>query len=323
MTNSSIEAKFKTLYNKKTESGRLMLTKSLRVQKILSDLEDIDTIIPKIINCIEIIALPSGEELYGENDLTENCLYFVFQGMCRGLKNNNTVALLPPKECFGEFPILDNSVPYHVSAEAYGDSCFGKISELDLEALADKHPKIWFNIARMLAERLRLQNDKFYSKPLNKVPRLFIGSSSESLNVAEVLKKLLKSENLDPEIWHEQTFKKLGTSYLNRLEVAVEKFDFGVFIFNCDDDLISRNEQEKTTRDNVLFELGMFVGRLSGRRAYVLWPEDLDVRILSDFSGIIVAAYKSKTNDLEAALKPAADQIIDSINDENNTHEST
>lgn len=317
MTNSSLLSQYLTHYDKSTNKGRLNLTKSLKEQTILHNLENIDTIISEIIGCIEVFALPSGQEIHREKDLSKNYLYFVFKGKCRGLKKNNTVAILPAGECFGEFPILDHSKPYDIDACADGDSCFGRILEIDLEELGEKYPKIWFNMARMLAERLHVQNEKFYRKPLNKIPRLFIGSSTESIQVAKTLKKLLKSEKLAPEIWNEKTFKKLGSSYLNRLEDAVNNFDFAVFIFNNDDDLKSRMKKEKTTRDNVIFELGMFLGKLSGKRAYVLWPEDLDVRILSDFSGIIVAEYKSKNVDLEAALKPAAKQILDSIKDEN------
>ncbi len=317
MTISNFKLQYLNHFDKRTEKGRLNLVKSLKEQTLLRNLENINAIISEIIKCIEVITLSSGEEIHGENDLAKNYLYFIFIGECRGLKNNNEVALLPAGEFFGEFPILDPTTPYNITAQAYGDSCFGKISELDLDALGKKYPEIWLNMAQILAKRLRDQNDKFYSKPLNEVPRLFIGSSTESLKVAKCLKRLLKSEKLNPEIWNEKTFQKLGTSYLDRLEVAVDKFDFAIFIFNNDDDLKSRMNIEKTTRDNVLFELGMFLGRLSGKRTYILWPEDLDVRILSDFSGIIVAKYKSKTVDLEAALMPAATQILNSIEDEN------
>lgn len=317
MTKSSLRRQYEKHYDTSTKQGTLNLEESLKEQKLLRDLGNIDVIIPEIIKCIKVFTLSSGEEIHGENDLGKNSLYFIFLGKCLGLKNNNKVTSLEPGEFFGEFPILDHKLTYKVSAQADGDSCFGEIAETDLIDLGKKYPNIWFNMARILAERLREQNNKFYNKPVNEIPRLFIGSSSKATDVAKALKKLLKSEKLAPEIWNEKTFNKLGASYLNRLEVAVDEFDFGVFIFNNDDNITSRKKKEKTTRDNVIFELGMFLGKHSRKRAYVLWPEDLNVRILSDFSGIIVAKYKSKGSDLETALIPAAKQILDSIEGEN------
>ena len=98
-------------------------------------------------------------------------------------------------------------------------------------------------------------------------PRLFVGSSSEGLEVANAIQ-----ENLDDDaevtVWT-QGFFEPSRGTLETLVGALSGFDFGVFVLSGDDLLTLREEEQRVVRDNVTFEMGLFVGSL-GRQAYFL-----------------------------------------------------
>lgn len=122
-------------------------------------------------------------------------------------------------------------------------------------------------------------------------PRIFIGSSSEGLFVANYVKNYYKEE-YDCVIWNDNVFK-YNNSFLETLLNASSLFDFGLLIFTKDDYTIVRDEAFEEPRDNVLFEYGLFLGRLGVERAYVLAEES--VKIPSDFLGITLVRIATFT----------------------------
>ena len=90
---------------------------------------------------------------------------------------------------------------------------------------------------------------------------IFIGSSSDGLQVAESVQILLNNDGFDTMVWNQSIFG-LGRGLLEELVTVLHKSDFGIFILRSDDLLISKNNTYNTTRDNVLFELGLYIGYL-------------------------------------------------------------
>ena len=64
-------------------------------------------------------------------------------------------------------------------------------------------------------------------------------------------------------------------------------------------------------RDNVLFELGLFMGRLGRSRTFVVRPRHGDVKLPSDLAGVTAALYDwpRSDNDKRAAVGPACDEL--------------
>lgn len=92
--------------------------------------------------------------------------------------------------------------------------------------------------------------------------------------------------------------------------------DFGVFVFSPDDILKIRKEEFHTTRDNVVFELGLFAGRLGKGRSFIVMPEGVqDFRLPTDLLGIITAKFHldQAEENLEAALGAACHDISKQI----------
>jgi len=142
--------------------------------------------------------------------------------------------------------------------------------------------------------------------------KIFIGSSSEGLEIARKIQAELHHE-FEIEIWNQGTFDQLGKSFLECLESATSKFDYGIFVFSPDDTIYSRGEQKLIARDNVIFELGLFAGKLTRFKSFIVHPSDVNIHILSDFDGITKAGYKSKSENLKAALGPVCERIRESI----------
>ena len=121
-------------------------------------------------------------------------------------------------------------------------------------------------------------------------PRVFIGSSSEGLYAAEYIKHFF-SADYDCVIWNEDVFK-FNKSFLETLLKSASLFDFGFLIFTKDDVALSRDIVFETARDNVIFEYGLFLGRLGVDRAFVVIEEG--TKIPSDFMGYSLTQMKTE-----------------------------
>jgi Predicted nucleotide-binding protein containing TIR-like domain len=143
-------------------------------------------------------------------------------------------------------------------------------------------------------------------------PRIFIGSSSEGLDIANKLQELLSSE-FSVEVWNQGSVFGLGSTTLEALEAAVFGYHFAVFVFTPDDELQSRGEVKPVARDNVLFELGMFIGKLGRKKAFTIHPGKKAVSLPSDLNGVTTAPYEPTEKNLAAALGPVANRIRTAI----------
>lgn len=149
-------------------------------------------------------------------------------------------------------------------------------------------------------------------QPAPKRPKIFVGSSREGLPLARKVQASLADE-FAIEIWNQGGVFGLGTSTLEALEVAVGQYDFGVFLFTPDDQLVHRGESKPVARDNVIFELGLFAGKLGRRRAFVVKPRGSAVSLPSDLAGITTAGYDSEASNLSAAIEPACEKIREAV----------
>ena len=110
-------------------------------------------------------------------------------------------------------------------------------------------------------------NKNVYSESVMKKPKVFIGSSSEALPIAKALEFHLSS-SCDIYIWNSGVFN-LSQSVLEDLDKKAGEFEYAVLVLAPDDWLNSRGKNVPVPRDNVLFELGLFVGRIGRRRTFV------------------------------------------------------
>lgn len=132
-------------------------------------------------------------------------------------------------------------------------------------------------------------------------PRIFIASAAESLDVADAF-----NVNLDHQA--EVTVWKHGFSLsqntIDSLIKISDSVDFAIFIFTPDDIANIRNNERNVTRDNVVFELGLFTGSLGKERCFIVKPRNIDMHIPTDLLGLTPADYNGERSDgnLEAAV---------------------
>jgi hypothetical protein len=146
-------------------------------------------------------------------------------------------------------------------------------------------------------------------------PSLFIGSSSEGLAFAQAVRAGLEAD-AEVTIWNEGVFP-LGQTFIEALFSALPRFDFAVLVLTADDLVFSRRAEALGPRDNVLFELGLFMGRLGRTRTFVLHQATADLKIPSDLSGLVTATYEWPRADdnKRAAVGSACNRICQIVRD--------
>ncbi|UFS71955.1 nucleotide-binding protein [Geomonas sp. RF6] len=144
-------------------------------------------------------------------------------------------------------------------------------------------------------------------------PSLFIGSSTEGLEFARAVRSQLE-DVAEVTVWKEGFFKPGGT-FIDTLVNAVSRFDFAVLVLTPDDLVVSRDVEQLTPRDNVIFELGLFMGRLGRPRTFLL--HQADIKIPSDVAGVTTAVYNwpRGDNNYLSAVGAACDSIRNVIRD--------
>jgi hypothetical protein len=141
---------------------------------------------------------------------------------------------------------------------------------------------------------------------------VFIGSSSEGLDAAKAIQA-----NLDyvaeSQIWSQGLFG-LSEGTLETLVTSLDRFDFAVLVLTPDDLTLSRGAEQRSPRDNVLFELGLFIGALGRDRVFVVMDRSASIKLPSDLAGITPATYVPPVNGtMQSALGAACTGIEQKI----------
>lgn len=124
----------------------------------------------------------------------------------------------------------------------------------------------------------------------NPKPILFIGSSSESRHIAESMALGLTGEDIEPRVWTHDVFAPSSTAMEDLLRQS-DEVDFAALVLAPDDQLISRGTLRKSPRNNVVFELGLFMGALGRGRTFMIQNRAEDLVVPSDLSGVTHIPY--------------------------------
>ncbi|MBX3083935.1 MAG: nucleotide-binding protein [Anaerolineae bacterium] len=154
--------------------------------------------------------------------------------------------------------------------------------------------------------------------------RIFIGSSSESIPIAQAIQENL--ENFaEVSVWNQGIFE-LSQYTLPTLLTALKDTDYCIFVFGPDDMAVLRQEAHAVVRDNVLYELGLSMGLHGQQRSFIVMPRGNDhFHIPSDLIGLSVATFdpNSPSGNLTTALGTACNQIKRAIEKNETTTRST
>ncbi len=143
-------------------------------------------------------------------------------------------------------------------------------------------------------------------------PVVFIGSSSEGLEIAEAIQVNL-DRVCEVVIWSQGVFG-LAKGTLESLAQRVNDFDFAVLVLTPDDLITSREKTQQSARDNVLIELGLFIGRIGRDRTFVIFDRGADMKLPSDLAGVTIADYQlHSSGNLRSSVGAPCTMIKESI----------
>jgi Predicted nucleotide-binding protein containing TIR-like domain len=143
-------------------------------------------------------------------------------------------------------------------------------------------------------------------------PTVFIGSSTEGLPIAEAVQANLDQE-FEVTVWPQGVFL-LGLANLENLTQMIGDYDFAILVLTPDDVVHSRGTQKAASRDNVIFELGLFMGAIGRDRAFALVDRTSALHIPSDLAGISLATYAPHSSgNTRSAVGAACTQLKQSF----------
>jgi predicted nucleotide-binding protein len=271
--------------------GMRRLVEALKSQRLVGNDE---ALAKQIADSGEIVELAPGTNLVVQGD-SDNDLYFIIDGEASTFVNGRPVAIRRAGESIGEMAVIDPTARRSTTVTANKTLTVVKVTEAFFRELIKDNTKVWQAISIVIAERLR-QRERFH-RPPNEKPILFLGSSVEGLAIAQEIHLGLKYDNISVKLWSTPGVFGPGGITIDVLMKEVDLSDFAAFIFGPDDELFSRNEVYEAPRDNVVFELGLFMGRLDRNRAFIVKDSRSDIKIPTDLLGVTPITYFPKTGE--------------------------
>ncbi len=280
-------------------SGKTDLIRLLKEQKtVLGDAtlaeELAEVVVPKEVADQEIL-IREGER---ESDLyfiLDGTMEFSIKGRKQGQRTNgNTV---------GEMAAIQPAQPRSATVKAVGPSIVATLSATELERIAHKHPSMWQQLARELSRRL-LERNRSIAKAREKT-RVFLISSREAIDIVRAIENdFERDKDIEIVAWKNDIFK-VANYPLEDLETQLDLADFAVAIASVDDIVTSRKKRSGAPRDNVVFELAYFMGRLGRRRSILIEPQAPKVKLPSDYNGVTTITYNfDKANAAKSMAVP-------------------
>lgn len=229
----------------------------------------------------------TGDEIVTQG-AADDSVFFILTGEATIEVNSRKVASRVPRETVGEMGAIDAAAPRSATIRAVAETVTLRVPGGEFIRIADEHPKVWRATARVLGERLR-ERRRFH-RPPNPKPILFVGSSVEGLEIAKHIQLGMKHDKVEIRVWTDGVFGPSGVT-VDTLVKQADECDFAAFVFGPDDRIASREEKYEGPRDNVVFELGMFMARLGRDRTYIIKDSKADLKIPSDLLGISPITY--------------------------------
>jgi hypothetical protein len=148
---------------------------------------------------------------------------------------------------------------------------------------------------------------------------IFIICSTEGLKVARAVEANLRRPDLKIDVW-DKAEKSQNEWLLGSLLNSASFYDFGLAILTPDDvqlarkssPLLLRGRRQRAPRDNVVFEAGLFLGRLGVRRSFVLLHKQ--AKLPTDLSGTIITRFDAGNLDDEDELRANTRDACEKLN---------
>lgn len=260
----------------------------------------------ELISGLQLQAVEAGKAII-EQGGADNDIYFILAGKFDVIVNGHKIAQRGPGEQVGEMAATVSFLKRSATVRAAEEGVVGIVSAPCFSQIASKTPTLWKEVAKVLAERLLQRNSLVAGA--NAHSRAFVMSSVEALPVARAVQENFLHDKVQITVWPDGVFR--ASEYaVESLIQQLDSSDFGVAIVQPDDLVKTRGKAKMVPRDNVLFELGMFIGRLGRHRTFLMEPLLEKVKLPSDLSGITTIPYRPGCDlELLAGVAPACNQL--------------
>lgn len=294
------------------EEGLRLLVRELRNQTSVRGDEKLANALAKVVTLQE---LNEGGVLIEQNS-EDTEIYFILYGNFDIKINGRLVAVRESGTHVGEMALLDSAAVRSATVVASKKSVVAKVSEPDFSSIANAHPDLWRQLAIELGKRLRYRNRLV--QPPNEIPSVFICSSAENLAIAKGIQLGLEHHSSHVSVWTDQVFGA-SRQTMEDLERELDQADFAIALCMGEDVVRSRGAQEEAPRDNVIFELGLFMGKLGRKRTFIVCPRNVDLKLPSDLLGLNPISFTlpkdiSDARQLATALAPVCTQLMSHFN---------
>jgi len=229
-----------------------------------------------------------GRTIVRQGD-SDNEMYFILSGSVSTVINRREIAARSSGTHVGEMALLDPTARRSATIQTRERTVVLKVSEPSVTRIARAYPEFWRRLAVELSTRLR-ERTKFIRAP-NSVPSVFIGSSGEALPEAKYIHRTLSRRDVTCRLWTQGVFQ-LSRTVIEDLVRTSTECDFAVLFLTPDDITASRGRRRASPRDNVVFELGLFVGALGRDRTYLVVRRGIDLKLPTDLLGLTHAPYE-------------------------------
>lgn len=285
------------------DAGRRLRIDSLTAQKMVAGNRELAE---QLADIVQLRQLRAGESLI-EQDGTDNDVFMILAGAVQIVVNGRVVGRRAPNDHVGEMAAIEPTQRRAATVIAVEDTVVAAISEPQLSDLGSRYPELYRCFAKELARRL-LQRNAFVNATHDKI-RVFIISSAEAREVARTVQNAFENDPFTMILWTDDVFK-IAQYTLQSLEDQVDTCDFAIAIAHADDTTESRGKEWPAPRDNVIFELGLFMGKLGKSRAILMEPRDEGVKLPSDLAGITTITYRYEAGgDAAARMAPACNKL--------------
>lgn len=289
------------------ESGRRLRVQALLSQKLIAGKLELAE---KLSDSAKFFELSKGQTLIEQN-AAENDVYMIITGSFDVLINGRKIARRFPNDHVGEMAAIEMTQQRSASVIASEQSVVAQISEAEFSALGSQFPEIYLAVARELSRRLHQRNA--HVAAARERTKVFIISSVESLEVARIVQNSFAYDNFLPVLWTDGVFR-VASYPMQSLIDEVTDSDFAIAIAHGDDTSSIRGKEWPVPRDNVIFELGLFMGHLGKDRAILMEPRDDGVKLPSDMTGITTITYRYQVGrDSVAMMAPACNVLREHI----------
>ncbi len=289
------------------KGGKRLRIEALVNQKIVAGNRELAEALD---GCIELRAVRPGELLI-EQGASNNDVFLILAGAFDIVVNGRVVGRRVANDHIGEMAAIEPTQRRAASVIVSEEGVVATLPEADLAKLGSHYPEIYRSIARELSRRL-MQRNVLVNATRDKI-RVFIISSVEALDVARTVQNAFAHDPFTTVIWTDGVFK-ISHYTVQSLEDELDNSDFAIAIAHADDMTEFRGKAWPTPRDNVVFELGLFMGRLGKARAILMEPRDEGVKLPSDLAGITTIPYRfEKGKDASSMMGPACNALRDHI----------